>query len=80
MVHSDSQVSMKSIHLIIVFYTCRLHVDDIFDEIHVVACRGLVMVLFSLFLLHHYFPLILLILSYHPILGSDLGSWPKKVA
>ena len=62
-----------------VVYTCRLHVDDMFDEILGMASRGLIKVLFNLLLLHHCFPSLLLFLSYHSILGSDLGSGPKKV-
>jgi len=46
----------------------------------VMASRDLVMVLFSLFILHHCFPILLVIKSCHSILGSDLGSGPKKVA
>ena len=33
-----------------IVYTCRLHVDDIFDERYVMASTGLVMVLFILFI------------------------------
>ena len=51
-----------------------------FDEMLGLASRGLVMDLFSLFLLHHYFLVLLLISSYHSILGKGLGSGPKKVA
>ena len=63
-----------------VLYTCRLHIHGMFDEMHVMASRGLVKVLFNLLFLHHYFTIILLILSYHSIMGSDLGSGPRKVA
>ena len=51
-----------------------------FGEMPVIASRGLVKVLFNLFIWHHCFPILLVILSYHSILGSDLGSGPKKVA
>ena len=42
--------------------------------------KGLVMDLFILLFLHHYFPVLLLFSSYHSILGSGLGSGPEKVA
>lgn len=51
-----------------------------FDEIPGMASRGLIKVLFNLFLLNHCFPILLFLLSYHSILGSDLGFGPKKVA
>jgi len=51
-----------------------------FDEMPIMASRVLVKVLFNLILLHHCFSILLLILSYHSILGSDLGSRPEKVA
>ena len=63
-----------------VCYTCILHVFDMFDEILVMASRCLIKILFNLFLLHHCFPVLLLLISYHYILSSDLGSRPKKVA
>ena len=50
-----------------------------FDKIPGMASRGVIKVLFDLFLLHHCFPILLLISSYHSILGSGLGSGPKKV-
>ena len=50
------------------------------DEMPVMASRGLIMVLFKLFILHHWFPILLLILRYHSIMGSDLGSGREKVA
>jgi len=61
-------------------YTYRLHSCDMFDEIPVMASRALVELLFNLLLLHHGFPILLLLLSYHSILGSDLGSELEKVA
>jgi len=51
-----------------------------FDEMPVMASRGLAMVLLNLLLLHHCFPILLPILSYHSILGSDLVSRSEKVA
>ena len=51
-----------------------------FDEISVMASRGLVMILFILLFLHHFFLVSLLILSDHSILGSNPGSGPKNVA
>ena len=51
-----------------------------FDEIPRMASRGLIKVLFNLLLLHHCLPIILVFLSYHSILGSDLGSRLEKVA
>ena len=80
MVHNDYQISMRPLYLIMFFYTCRLHVDDLFDEMPLMANRGLVMDLFNLCLLHHCFHVILLILSYDSILGSGMGFGPKKVA
>jgi len=50
-----------------------------FDEIPGMANRGMVMVLFRLFLLHNFFPIFLMISSYHSILGSGLGSGPGKI-
>ena len=61
-------------------YTYRLHDCDMFEEMPVMAGRDLIMVLINLLLLHHCFHVILLLLSYHSILGSELGSRPKKVA
>jgi len=61
-------------------YTCRLHACDMFDKILVMASRGLIKVLFNLLLLHHCFPIILLLLIYHSILGNDSGFGPEKVA
>ena len=61
-------------------YTCRLHDCDMFDKIAVMDSGDLIKVLFNLLLLHHCFPVLLLILSYHSIFGSDLGSGPEKVA
>lgn len=62
-----------------IVYTCRLHVNDMFHKMPVMASRGLINVLFNLFILLHCFLVLLLLLSYHSILGSDLGCWPKKV-
>jgi len=41
-----------------VVYTYRLHVDDMFDKMFVMASRGLIKVLFNLLLLHHCFPVL----------------------
>jgi len=51
-----------------------------FDEIHVMASKGLVMVLFSLLILHPCFLVFLPILTDHSILGSVLGIGLKKMA
>jgi len=51
-----------------------------FDEIPVMASRDLDMFLFSLFLWHHCLLVLLLVLSYHSILGSVLGYGPENVA
>jgi len=59
-------------------YTYKLHACDMFDEIPIMASRDLIKVLFNLFLLHHCFPILLLLLSYHSIMGSNLSSRPKK--
>ena len=61
-------------------YTCRLHSCDMFDEMPVMASRDLLDFLLNIFLLHHCFPVILLILIHHSIVGNALGSRPKKVA
>lgn len=61
-------------------YSCIFHICDMFNKILVMAYRGLIKVLLILFLLHHYFPISLLLLSYHSILGNDMGSGPEKVA
>ena len=49
-----------------------------FDEMLIMASKGLVKVLFNLFLLYHCFPVILLVLSYHSIVGNGLGFRPKS--
>jgi len=51
-----------------------------FDEKPVMDSEDLIKVLFKLFILHHYFPIILLLPSNYSILVSDLGSGPEKVA
>ena len=63
-----------------VVYTFRLHVDDMFDKMPSMASRGLIMVLFNLFIFHHCFHVFLLISSCHSLLGSVMGSRPEKVA
>jgi len=57
-----------------VVYTYRLHVDDVFEKMPLMGNTGWVMVLFSLLILHHCFPVLLLILIYHSILESGLKS------
>ena len=57
-----------------------LHVENMFDEIPVMASRGLVKVLINYLLLHNRFLILYLILSFHSSMGIDLGSGPKKVA
>lgn len=59
-------------------YTCRLHAYDMFDEMPVMASKGMIKILFNLLVMHHCFPVILLLLSYHSILSNDLGSPPEK--
>lgn len=61
-------------------YTYRLHACHMFDEMPVMASRGLIKVFFNLLLLRHCFLALLLLLNYHSIMGSDLGFWPEKVA
>jgi len=51
-----------------------------FDEIIVMATRGLVKALINYLRLHHSFPVLYLILSFHSIMSSGLGSRPQKVA
>lgn len=51
-----------------------------FDEMLVIASRGMVKDLINYLLFHHCFPVLYLILSFNSILGSGLGSGPKKVA
>ncbi len=53
-----------------VVYTCRLHVGDMFDEMYIMASRGLVKVLFNLLFFHHCFHVLLLLLIFHP---GDVG-------
>lgn len=50
-----------------------------FDEMLVVARRGLVKGLLNYFLLHNFFPDTLMFWKYHSIMGSDLGFGPQKV-
>ena len=61
-----------------VVYTCRLHVDDMFDEMLIMANRGLVKALINHLLFHHCFRVLYLIMSFHSFLGSGLGSGPEK--
>jgi len=58
-------------------YTYSLHVDNMFEEMPVMASRGPHMFLFNLFLLHHCLPVLLPVLSYHSILGSVVVYGPK---
>jgi len=51
-----------------------------FDEMPIIARRDLIKVLFNLLLWHHFFLFLLLFLSYHSILGSDLSFGLEKVA
>lgn len=51
-----------------------------FDEMHLMDSRGLVMVLFILVFLHHFFPVLLLIATYESILDSGLAFGLEKVA
>ena len=57
-----------------------LHVDDMFDEMPIMASRGLVMILFILLLLYPCYLVSLPILNDHSILGSVTSSGPEKVA
>jgi len=43
-----------------VVYTYRLHICDMFDEMSIMASRGLVKGFFKYLLFHHCFPIILL--------------------
>jgi len=63
-----------------VVYTYSLHICDMFDEMLFMASWGPVKGLFKYLILHHCFHIILLFQRCHSILGSDLGSWPEKVA
>jgi len=76
---SDSQISMRSLCFSVV-YTYRLHVCNMFEKMPSIASMGLVKGLFNELLLLHCFHIILFLLRYHYILGSGLGSRPKKVA
>jgi len=51
-----------------------------FDEIPVMASRGLVKVLINYLIFHHCFPVHYLIMNFHSILGIGLGSRPEKVS
>jgi len=61
-------------------YTCRLHSCDMFDTILIMVSRDMINVLFNLFILHNCLHVLLLILIYHSIMGSDLHYGPRKVA
>lgn len=61
-------------------YTCRLRICNMFDEMLVMDSRVLFNRLFIYFLLHHNFPIILLLWRYYSIMCSDLGSRHEKVA
>lgn len=50
-----------------------------FDEMLVMASRGLVKVFIKYLLLHHCSPVLYLILSFHSILASGMGSLLEKV-
>ena len=76
MVHGDSQISMRSLHLIL--YTCRLHVDDMFDEMHVMASRGLVMILSILLLLYPCYLVSLPILMIVPLWAMSRAQGQKR--
>jgi len=51
-----------------------------FDEMPVMASKGLVKDLSNYLLWHHFIPVLYLILSFHSILGSGLGIGPEKLA
>ena len=63
-----------------IVYTYRLHVDNMFNEMFLMASRALVKVLINYLLLQHCFPVLYLILSFHSILGNGLGYGPETVA
>jgi len=49
-----------------------------FEKILVMASRDMIKVFFNLLILHQCFLVLLLLLSYHSILGSSLGSGHEK--
>jgi len=51
-----------------------------FVEMFVLASRGLVKVFINYLSLHHYFPVLYLIMSFDSILGSGMGFEPEKMA
>jgi len=80
MVHGDFQISMRSLHLIMLFtpvgYMSMICLTKFLSRLVGVwlrSCR----VYFFCFI---FFPILYLILSFHSILGSGLGFGPEKLA
>lgn len=66
--------------LIYVFYTCRMHICDIFVEMIVMASRGPIKSLFNNLHLYNYSIVIFKLWKSHGILDNDLSLGPEKVA
>lgn len=62
------------------FYTCRLHIFDMFEEMLVMARRGTFKSLFNSRHLYHCYIVILQLRKCHLVLGSDMGSSAKNMA
>jgi len=80
MVHNDSHISMRYIHLILLFtpigYMLMICLMKCLSWLVGVWLRSCSTYFFGIIV----FLFLLLILRYHSILGVDLGSGPEKVA
>jgi len=63
-----------------VVITCRIHICDMFDEIPVMASRGLVKYLFKYLHLYHCFYVTFNFWKFHEVMGSGLRPGPENVA
>ena len=63
-----------------VVYTCRFNVCDMFDKTFVMSSRGMDEFLLMWLLSYHCHIVIEHPLSFHEVMGSDLGFGPEKVA
>ena len=63
-----------------VIMTCRMHVFEMFDEMHVMDSRDLVRSLFKYFHLYHCFHVNFHFWKFHGVLGSGLSPGLEKVA
>lgn len=56
-----------------------MHIYEMFNEMHVMASRGLFKSLFNYFHLYHFFYVTFHLWKFHGVLGDGLSSHPKKV-